>query len=178
MSPTNVTVHYPREEQFRTKLNKVCQAQKPKLKAHYDISSRKVDGRDKWTAILNVEDGREWLGESSSIKGSCEAAAKLAFLAFESEVVEVAVGAIDDLGEEIRRQEEKAKRRKRDRESRDVQCNNKRLKSIVVEPLRKPACYWATRDGDGKRGDRRRSDWEGEGRKYPKRSSGKGTRNR
>ena len=88
------------------------------------------------------------------------------------------MGAIDDLGEEIRRQEEKAKRRKRDRESRDVQCNNKRLKSIVVEPLQKPACYWATRDGDGKRGDRRQSDREGVGRKQSKGSSGKEARNR
>ena len=111
MAPTNVTVKYPREEQFRTKLNKVCQSKKPKLTPHYKCSVRKVDGRDQWTVSLRVDE-RQWLGEGSSIKGSCEAAAKMAFLAFESEVVEIAVGEIDDLDEEIRWQEEKAEQRK------------------------------------------------------------------
>ena len=97
MGPTNVTINYPREEEFRTKLNKLCQAKTPKLTPRYLCDVEKVDSRDVWTARLTVDGWGEWLGQASSVCGSREAAAKLAFLAFESDSVEIEVGEIDDL---------------------------------------------------------------------------------
>ena len=53
----------------------------------------------------------------------------MAFLAFESDSVEIEVGEIDDLDKEIRRQEEKARKRKQQHEWKPQGCMPNKLRS-------------------------------------------------